>query len=180
MSSSSSTTDISLGSPDTSNLWFSEMYNYNYFMKKKWNILLEAGRDTTVTMQHKLHRKKEKKKDLYYTSLKLWIIAKTIHWYYWLHICQRWSLWRTPVLGRTQKQCSALLTPTYCYVSGLNFSLVQARGAQMQKACVLPAHLTEPQTRFKGCVFQKTKHTVMCLDISQACSQALANKIQVC
>lgn len=36
------------------------MYNYNYFMKKRSNILLEAGRDITVSMQHKLHRKKKK------------------------------------------------------------------------------------------------------------------------
>lgn len=77
-----------------SNLWFSySNVQLQLLYEKSSNILLEAGRDITVSMQHKLHRKKINPK-LYYTSLKLWIITKTIHWYCWLQICQHWSLWR--------------------------------------------------------------------------------------
>lgn len=43
----------------------------------------------------------------------------------------------------------------------------------MEEAHALPALLRAPQTLFKGCIFQMTKHTVMCLGVSQHTSQAV-------
>lgn len=62
MSSSSSagsrTSGISLGSPDKSNLWYTEMYNYNYFMEKK-NII--RGRKRYPCHYNTSWKKKKKK-----------------------------------------------------------------------------------------------------------------------
>lgn len=152
-------------------------------MEKSSNILLEAGRDITVSMQHKLHRKK--KKALLHISEALNNCRDHPLVLLAANLSALKSLKETEVSEALQflaelKNCSFLLTPTCSYVSGLCFTLVQATGSQMQKACALPTHLKAPQTCFKGCIFQVTKHIVMCLDVSQEHSQTLANKIQVC
>lgn len=150
---------------------------YNYFMKKNWNLWLKAGGDITVAMQYQLHENNLKNKphkpktNLYCTSLNLWILARpaigTI-------VCKSASTEVSEGLGRTQKHCSAPLPLTYSYVSGWSSPLEQ------RKVRAHPALLRMLQTLCKSCAAQMTEHTVMYLNVSQAHSQTLANKMKVC